>query len=47
MTSIFTLLPKRDLCKMFNFEVCAYLFVFKEDEIFNHRNMLNILRIKI
>jgi len=32
---------------MFNFEVCAYLFEIKEGENFNHRNILNISRIKI
>ncbi len=30
-----------------NFEVCAYLVKFKEGENFNHRNILNISRIKI
>ncbi|HBF43010.1 MAG TPA: hypothetical protein DDW42_05150 [Desulfobacteraceae bacterium] len=33
--------------KTFNFEVCAYLLKVKEGENFNHRNMLNISRIKI
>jgi len=32
---------------MFNFEVCAYLVKAKEGENFNHKNMLNISRIKI
>jgi len=29
------------------FEVCAYLFEFKERDNFNHRNIYNISRIKI
>jgi len=29
------------------FEVCAYLFEFKESENFNHRNILNISRIAL
>jgi len=32
---------------MFNFEVSAYLVKVKEGENFNHRNILNISRIKI
>ncbi len=32
---------------MFNFEVCAYLVKIKEDENFNHRNILYISRIEI
>ncbi len=32
---------------MLNFEVCAYLVKIKAREDFNHRNILNISRIKI
>ena len=32
---------------MLNFEVVAYLVKVKEGEDFNHRNILNISRIKI
>jgi len=32
---------------MFNFEVVAYLVKIKEGDNFNHRNILNISRIKI
>jgi len=32
---------------MLIFEVCAYLFKFKEGENYNHRNILNILRIAL
>jgi len=44
MTSIFALLQSETFAKCFPLKAG---FAFKEDEIFNHRNMLNILRIKI